>query len=80
MEGKTKANAAKGKENKDRSSKMVIVKNLIEKGKKNGTLTYKEIMDELDSHFGFDTDNESDIDDDMWIDDYMEIDKKNFFK
>ena len=33
MEGKTKANAAKEKENKDRSSKMVIVKNLIEKGK-----------------------------------------------
>ena len=26
MEGKTKANAAKEKENKDRSSKMVIVK------------------------------------------------------
>ena len=48
MEGKTKANAAKEKENKDRSSKMVIVKNLIEKGKKNGTLTYKEIMDEID--------------------------------
>ena len=48
MEGKTKANVAKGKENKDRSSKMVIVKNLIEKGKKNGTLTYKEIMDEID--------------------------------
>ena len=48
MEGKTKANAAKEKENKDTSSKMVIVKNLIEKGKKNGTLTYKEIMDEID--------------------------------
>ena len=48
MEGKTKANAANEKENKDRSSKMVIVKNLIEKGKKNGTLTYKEIMDEID--------------------------------
>ena len=48
MEGKTKANAAKEKENKDRSSKLVIVKNLIEKGKKNGTLTYKEIMDEID--------------------------------
>lgn len=48
MEGKTKANAAKEKENKDRSSKMVIVKNLIEKGKKDGTLTYKEIMDEID--------------------------------
>ena len=48
MEGKTKANAAKEKENKDRSSKMTIVKNLIEKGRKNGTLTYKEIMDEID--------------------------------
>ena len=48
MEGKTKANAAKEKENKDRSSKMVIVKNLIEKGKKSGILTYKEIMDEID--------------------------------
>ena len=30
MEGKTKANAAKEKENKDRSSKMVIVKNLLD--------------------------------------------------
>ena len=48
MEGKTKANAAKEKENKDRSSKMVIVKSLIEKGKKSGILTYKEIMDEID--------------------------------
>ena len=48
MEGKTKTKEAKEKENKDRSSKMVIVKNLIEKGKKNGTLTYKEIMDEID--------------------------------
>ena len=49
MEEKTKANAAKEKESKDKSSKMAIVKNLIEKGKKNGTLTYKEIMDELDN-------------------------------
>ena len=48
MEGKTKANVAKVKENKDRTNKMVIVKNLIEKGKKNGTLTYKERMDEID--------------------------------
>ena len=45
MEGKTKANAAKEKENKDRSSKMVIVKNLIEKGKKQGSLTLAEIME-----------------------------------
>ena len=37
-----------GKIMKDKSAKMQIVKKLIEKGKKNGTLTYKEIMDELD--------------------------------
>lgn len=33
---------------KDKNAKMFIVKRLIEKGKKNNTLTYKEIMDELD--------------------------------
>ncbi|WP_212902905.1 RNA polymerase sigma factor RpoD [Clostridium polyendosporum] len=33
---------------KDKNAKMAIVKKLIEKGKKSGTLTYKEIMDELD--------------------------------
>jgi RNA polymerase primary sigma factor len=32
---------------KDKSSKMSIVKKLIEKGKKKGSLTYKEVMDEL---------------------------------
>lgn len=48
MEGKTKANVAKVKENKDRTNKMVIVMSLIEKGKKSGILTYKEIMDEID--------------------------------
>jgi RNA polymerase sigma factor, sigma-70 family len=37
-----------GKIMKDKSAKMQIVKRLIEKGKKSGTLTYKEIMDELD--------------------------------
>jgi RNA polymerase primary sigma factor len=37
-----------GKIMKDKSAKMQIVKKLIDKGKKNGTLTYKEIMDELD--------------------------------
>lgn len=37
-----------GKKMKDKSAKMQIVKKLMEKGKKNGTLTYKEIMDELD--------------------------------
>ena len=33
---------------KDKGVKMQVVKKLIEKGKKNGSLTYKEIMDELD--------------------------------
>ncbi|WML35604.1 RNA polymerase sigma factor RpoD [Clostridium sp. OS1-26] len=37
-----------GKIMKDKSAKMQIVKKLIEKGKKTSTLTYKEIMDELD--------------------------------
>jgi RNA polymerase primary sigma factor len=44
---KDKAVAAKV-ETKDKNAKMGIVKKLIEKGKKSGTLTYKEIMDELD--------------------------------
>jgi RNA polymerase primary sigma factor len=33
---------------KDKGTKMQLVKKLIEKGKKTGTLTYKEIMDELE--------------------------------
>jgi len=33
---------------KDKGAKMQLVKKLIEKGKKSGTLTYKEIMDELE--------------------------------
>lgn len=33
---------------KDNNTKMNFVKQLIEKGKKNGTLTYKEIMDSLE--------------------------------
>lgn len=33
---------------KDKNAKMTLVKKLIEKGKKSGSLTYKEIMDELD--------------------------------
>ena len=32
----------------DKSSKMSIVKTLLDKGKKSGTLTYKEIMDEIE--------------------------------
>jgi len=34
---------------KDKSDRMTVVKNLIEKGKKSGTLTYKEIMDEAEN-------------------------------
>ena len=33
---------------KENDNKMLLVKKLLEKGKKSGTLTYKEIMDELD--------------------------------
>jgi RNA polymerase primary sigma factor len=33
---------------KDKDAKMAVVKRLIDKGKKSGTLTYKEIMDELE--------------------------------
>jgi RNA polymerase primary sigma factor len=48
---KTKSTNKKNdnKDNKDKNSKMSVVKNLIEKGKKNGTLTYKEIMDEIEN-------------------------------
>ncbi|MGL5085470.1 MAG: RNA polymerase sigma factor region1.1 domain-containing protein, partial [Clostridium sp.] len=47
---KTKAKQEK-KEDKnlsDKSNKMAIVKTLLDKGKKSGTLTYKEIMDEIE--------------------------------
>lgn len=37
-----------GKKMKNKDSRMQIVKRLIEKGKKNNSLTYKEIMDELE--------------------------------
>ena len=37
-----------GNNMKDKNAKMQSVKKLIEKGKKNGNLTYKEIMDELE--------------------------------
>jgi RNA polymerase primary sigma factor len=47
-ETKTKA-SNKEKGSKDKNTKMSVVKNLIEKGKKNGTLTYKEIMDEIEN-------------------------------
>ena len=50
MAEETKAKQKKvSKDIKDRSDKMLIVKNLMDKGKKNGSLTYKEIMDEIES-------------------------------
>lgn len=52
MAEETKAKSKKNGKNKeihDRNSKMVIVKNLLDKGKKNGSLTYKEIMDEIEN-------------------------------
>ena len=47
---KTKAKQDKkdGKNMSDKSNKMTIVKTLLDKGKKSGTLTYKEIMDEIE--------------------------------
>ncbi|WP_297634687.1 RNA polymerase sigma factor RpoD [uncultured Clostridium sp.] len=34
---------------KEKNNKMTVVKNLIDKGKKNGSLSYKEIMEEIDN-------------------------------
>ena len=48
QETKTKITKKKA-ETLDKNSKMAVVKNLIEKGKKNGTLTYKEILDEIEN-------------------------------
>ncbi|MDU5108848.1 MAG: RNA polymerase sigma factor RpoD [Clostridium sp.] len=48
LDEKTKAKQVK-KDNDDRNNKMNIVKNLLDKGKKSGTLTYKEIMDEIEN-------------------------------
>lgn len=49
MEHKTNGKAVKPKDDKkDKNSKMVAVKELIDKGKKNGSLTYKEIMETMD--------------------------------
>ena len=45
---KAKTKKAKKGEGKEKVDKMVLVKRLIDKGKKSGSLTYKEIMDELD--------------------------------
>ncbi|MFR9289969.1 MAG: RNA polymerase sigma factor RpoD [Clostridium paraputrificum] len=50
MAEETKSKSKKtGNDKKDRNDKMAIVKNLIEKGKKNGSLTYKEIMDDIEN-------------------------------
>ncbi len=49
MEQKAKGKAAKAKDDKnDKSAKMSAVKELLDKGKKNGSLTYKEIMEAMD--------------------------------
>ena len=49
MEEKTKVNKNKPKDGQDRNNRMNIVKNLIDKGKKNGVLTYQEILDEVEN-------------------------------
>ena len=49
MEEKTKVNKNKPKDGQDRNNKMSIVKNLRDKGKKNGVLTYQEILDEVEN-------------------------------
>ena len=49
MEEKTKVNKNKPKDIQDRNNRMNIVKNLLDKGKKNGVLTYQEILDEVEN-------------------------------
>lgn len=49
MEEKTKVNENKPKDSEDRNNKMSVVKNLLDKGKKNGILTYQEILDEVEN-------------------------------
>lgn len=49
MEQKANGKAVKPKDDKkDKNVKMTAVKELIDKGKKNGSLTYKEIMETMD--------------------------------
>lgn len=49
MEQKANGKPVKTKEDKkDKNNKMIAVKELIDKGKKNGSLTYKEIMEAID--------------------------------
>jgi RNA polymerase primary sigma factor len=47
VDEKTKAKQNK-KDNDTKSGKMGVVKSLLEKGKKSGSITYKEILDEID--------------------------------
>ena len=49
MEEKTKVNKNKPKDGQDRNNRMSIVKNLLDKGKKNGVLTYQEILAEVEN-------------------------------
>ena len=49
MEEKTKVNKNKPKDGQDRNNRMSIVKNLLDTGKKNGVLTYQEILDEVEN-------------------------------
>ena len=49
MEEKTKVNKNKPKDGQDRNNRMSIVKNLLDKGKKNEVLTYQEILDEVEN-------------------------------
>lgn len=49
MEQKANGKVVKPKDDKkDKNAKMVAVKELLDKGKKNGSLTYKEIMEAMD--------------------------------
>lgn len=47
VDGKTKAKESK-KDSETKTSKMAIVKNLLDKVKSKGSITYKEMMDEID--------------------------------
>ena len=50
MVEETKVKSSKVKsDKKDKNAKMSVVKNLIDKGKKSGSLTYKEILDEIEN-------------------------------
>ena len=48
QKSKTKATTKKSNDKNDKNAKMSVVKELLDKGKKNGSLTYKEIMEAMD--------------------------------